>query len=77
MFVLMCLLGTFFGILKANPCPNGTFSNLSGDRCYFVKNGTDNFMGAEQMCNVQNGHLVSIQSAFENNFLVCKFCGLI
>ena len=53
-------------------CPNGTFSNVAGDKCYFIPNGTTEFILAEINCKKQKGDLASISNAFDNMALTGK-----
>jgi hypothetical protein len=56
-------------------CPNGTFSSAAGDKCYFIPNGTKQFILAELNCKQQNGDLASISNAFDNMALTGKNYG--
>ena len=49
--------------------PNGTFPNVSKDKCYFIPHSTKQFIQAEMNCKQQNGDLASIANAFDNNAL--------
>ena len=59
------LLFTFAYRIYAG-CPNGTFPNASGGKCYFIPNDSENFILAEMNCQEQNGDLASVSSAFDN-----------
>jgi len=71
------LLVLFFAILYEiyASCPNGTFPNVAGDKCYFIPNGAKQFILAELDCKQQNGDLVSISNAFDNMALTGKTMG--
>ena len=71
------LLVSFFAILYEiyATCPNGTFPNVAGDKCYFIPNDSENFILAEMNCQEQNGDLASISNAFDNNALTGKNYG--
>jgi hypothetical protein len=58
-------------------CPNGTFSNVAGDKCYFILNDTQQFISAEMNCQDQNGDLASILNALDNMNLTGKNYGWI
>ncbi len=53
----------FFAILYEiyASCPNGTFPNVAKDKCYFVPNGTKQFIQVEINCRQQNSDLASIE----------------
>lgn len=69
---------TFYFIIikiECNPCPDGTFPSFNNDTCYFVPNYTAQWTIAETHCRNnqfgQTGHLVSLESAFDNAGLTC------
>ena len=72
----LLLLFTFAYRIYAD-CPNGTFPNASGGKCYFIPNDSENFILAEMNCQEQNGDLASISNAFDNNALRGKNYGWI
>nr|XP_049614683.1 snaclec CHH-B subunit beta-like [Syngnathus scovelli] len=49
-------------------CPNGWIQ--FDHRCYFYHARERTFLDAESVCNVLGGHLVSIRSSFENDFVL-------
>jgi hypothetical protein len=53
------LLVLLFAILYESyaSCSNGTFPNVAGDKCYFIPNGSIEFILAEINCKQQNGDL--------------------
>jgi hypothetical protein len=65
--LLVLLLFTFAYRIYAD-CPNGTFPNESGGKCYFIPNDSSQFIPAEINCQEQNGDLASISNAFDNTF---------
>ena len=73
------LLFLFFAILYEidASCPNGTFPNVAGDKCYFIPNGAKQFILAELNCKQQNGDLASISNVFDNMDLTGKNYGWI
>ena len=62
------LLVLFFAILYEiyASCPNGTFPNVAGDKCYFILKDSRQFIQAEMNCIDQNANLASISNAFDN-----------
>uniref|UniRef100_A0A914CG71 C-type lectin domain-containing protein n=1 Tax=Acrobeloides nanus TaxID=290746 RepID=A0A914CG71_9BILA len=50
-------------------CPVGTVEGLTPDICYFFSVKKANWSDAETECISYSGHLASVGSAFENNFL--------
>ena len=73
------LLVLFFAIVYEidASCPNGTFSNGAGDKCYFISNNFTQFLLAETSCQDQNGNLASISDSSENAYLQGKNYGWI
>ena len=57
--------------------PKRFLNNVAGDKCYFIPNGTKQFIQADINCKQQNGDLASIANAFDNNALRGKNCGCI
>lgn len=54
-------------------CPDNTFSNTKGDKCFFVPNDTKAFTSAEINCINSHGvGLASVSSAFDNMKLTGK-----
>ena len=74
--LLLLLLFNFANRIYAD-CPNGTFPNASGGKCYFISNDSSQFISAEISCQEQNGELASISNAFDNNDLTGKNYGWI
>ena len=72
----LVLLFTFAYRIYAD-CPNGTFPNASGGKCYFIPHDSENFILAEMNCQEQNGDLASISNAFDNTILTGKNYGWI
>ena len=73
------LLVLFFAIVCEidASCPNGTFSNDAGNRCYFIPKDSTQFLLAGTSCQNQNGNLASISDSFENAYLQGKNYGWI
>jgi hypothetical protein len=69
-FLLILLFAIAYRVYAG--CPNGTFPNVAGDKCYFIPNGTIEFVLAEINCKQQNGDLASISNAFDNMALTGK-----
>jgi hypothetical protein len=71
------LLVLFFAILYeiCASCPNGTFPNVVGDKCYFIPKDSSQFDPAELSCQNHNGDLASISNAFDNTDLIGKTMG--
>lgn len=54
-------------------CPDGTIpSNFNNSTCYKFVSTASTFQNAEIQCNNDGGHLVSIESGFDNAFIVRK-----
>src|SRR5688572_12147153 len=53
----------------AYACPTGSVQGLTPDDCYSVSTKKLLWRDAEIDCTKQGGHLTSVQSAFENNFI--------
>jgi hypothetical protein len=53
-------------------CPTGAFLSNSGDRCYFVPNDKEVFELGEKACQMYDGHLASVENAFDNLLLTSK-----
>ena len=73
------LLVLFFAIVYEidASCPNGTFPNVAGDKCYFIPKDSKPFLLAETSCQNQNGNLASISNASVNADLTGKNYGWI
>ena len=71
------LLVLFFAIVyKIDArCPNGTFSNFAGDKCYFISKDFTQFLMAKTSCQNQNGNLASISDSYDNFYLRGKNYG--
>ncbi|KAE9552899.1 hypothetical protein FO519_003884 [Halicephalobus sp. NKZ332] len=68
----LVFLGLFLGQVSGYYfCPSGTTpSTLDNSTCYQFVATSANFQNAEIQCNNYGGHLVSIQSGFENSFII-------
>ena len=64
MNVLLFIL--LFTIAYRIYCLNGTFSNVTGEKCYFIPSDINQFILAEMNCQYQNGNLASISNALDN-----------
>lgn len=72
--IVLSLLNCITGIERI--CPSGSVFVDSFAKCYsFLKIPTD-WANAEEQCHslYPDGHLVSISSAFENNFVIGNCC---
>jgi hypothetical protein len=72
--LLFTLLFTTAYRISAN-CPDGTFSSATGNKCYFIPKGSEQFMWAEMNCIDQNANLASISNVFDNMNLTGKNYG--
>ena len=72
-FVYIFLVFFIGGVSSAYFCPKGTIpSNLNNSTCYEFITTPSSFQNAEIQCNNYGGHLVSIESGFDNSFIVRK-----
>uniref|UniRef100_A0A914ED77 C-type lectin domain-containing protein n=1 Tax=Acrobeloides nanus TaxID=290746 RepID=A0A914ED77_9BILA len=69
MLTYLLLAAIFLLHQESLACPEGTIEGLTPDVCYFFSIDKLDWLGSEDKCIFYGGHLASVGSAFENNFL--------